>query len=62
MHGYEQWGVAVLEHLRGMFGVGIWDEAQQQLLIARDLLGEKPVYYASLSGVNPVRVRSQSAL
>ncbi len=50
VHGYEQWGVAVLEHLRGMFGVGIWDEAQQQLLIARDRLGEKPVYYASLSG------------
>ncbi len=50
VHGYEQWGIAVLEHLRGMFGVGIWDESQQQLLIARDRLGEKPVYYAALGG------------
>lgn len=50
VHGYEQWGIAVLEHLRGMFGLGIWDEAQQQLLVARDRLGEKPVYYAALDG------------
>ncbi|MEP7294394.1 MAG: asparagine synthase (glutamine-hydrolyzing), partial [Chloroflexota bacterium] len=35
-------------HLRGMFGVGIWDEPHQRLLIARDRLGEKPLYYASL--------------
>lgn len=50
VHGYEQWGAAVFEHLRGMFGIGIWDEPQQQLLIARDRLGEKPVYYAALAG------------
>lgn len=50
VHGYEQWGIAVLEHLRGMFGVGIWDDQQQLLLIARDRLGEKPVYYAALGG------------
>lgn len=46
VHGYEQWGDDVLTHLRGMFGVAIWDVARQRLLIARDRLGEKPVYYA----------------
>jgi asparagine synthase (glutamine-hydrolysing) len=51
VHGYEAWGVDVLDHLRGMFGVGIWDEAQERLLLARDRLGEKPLYYAQVGEV-----------
>ncbi len=50
VHGYEQWGIGVLEHLRGMFALGVWDKPQQRLLLARDRLGEKPLYYASLGG------------
>jgi len=45
VHGYEQWGTSVVEHLRGIFAFGIWDERQQQLFLARDHLGVKPLYY-----------------
>jgi asparagine synthase (glutamine-hydrolysing) len=45
VHGYEQWGVAVMERLRGMFALAIWDERKQWLVLARDRLGEKPLYY-----------------
>lgn len=45
VHGYEQWGVDVLDHLRGMFALGIWDVERERLLLARDRMGEKPLYY-----------------
>ena len=42
---YEQYGDACVSHLEGMFAFGVWDEAQQTLLLARDRVGEKPLYY-----------------
>ena len=45
VHGYKQWGKAVLEHLNGMFGLAIWDERKRQLIIARDRMGIKFIYY-----------------
>lgn len=48
VHGYEQWGDDVVLHLRGMFALCIWDEPREHLLLARDRLGEKPLYYAVL--------------
>lgn len=45
VHGYRQWGDAVLEHLNGMFGVAIWDGSHQRLLLARDRAGIKPLYW-----------------
>src|SRR5260221_13899082 len=45
VHGYEVWGISVLDRLRGMFGLGIWDSSERRLLLARDRLGEKPLYY-----------------
>ena len=42
---YERYGRDVQEHLRGMFAFAIWDKAKQSLLIARDRLGVKPLYY-----------------
>lgn len=45
IHGYKQWGENVFQHLNGMFGVAIWDEAAQRLIIARDAMGIKLVYY-----------------
>lgn len=51
VHGYEAWGAAgLLRRLRGMFALALWDEAQQQLLLARDRFGIKPLYYACHAG------------
>ncbi len=51
IHGYKQWGADVLNHLNGMFGLAIWDEKKKKLLIARDPMGIKLVYYKIESGV-----------
>lgn len=46
VHLYEEFGPACVEKLRGMFGFAIWDERNQSLMLARDRIGIKPVYYA----------------
>ena len=45
LHGYEEWGLGVLERLSGMFAFGLWDQREQELLLARDRFGIKPLYY-----------------
>lgn len=45
--GYHHWGPAVVEHLRGMFGIAIWDTVEKRLFLARDQFGIKPLYYAT---------------
>ncbi len=45
LHAYEQYGEACVEHLRGMFAFAIWDRNKRRLLLARDRLGVKPLYY-----------------
>ena len=45
LHGYEEYGVHILEHLNGMFTFAIWDNNQKQLFVARDRIGIKPLYY-----------------
>lgn len=42
---YSQWGKLCLDKLRGMFAFGIWDTKEKQLFLARDRVGEKPLYY-----------------
>jgi asparagine synthase (glutamine-hydrolysing) len=49
IHAYEQWGDGCVERLRGMFAFAIWDAPRRRLLLARDRLGIKPLYWA-LSG------------
>src|SRR5438128_6944225 len=45
IHGYKQWGTDVFNHLNGMFGLAIWDVPNQRLLVARDAMGIKLIYY-----------------
>jgi asparagine synthase (glutamine-hydrolysing) len=43
-HGYEEWGEALFCRMRGMFALAIWDQPRARLLLARDRVGEKPLY------------------
>lgn len=46
LHAYDAYGTAMLERLRGMFALAIWDPARKGLLLARDPFGIKPLYYS----------------
>jgi len=50
VHGYRRWGDRVLNRLNGMFGLAVWDEPRRKLILARDAMGIKPVYYALRDG------------
>jgi asparagine synthase (glutamine-hydrolysing) len=50
IHGYKQWGTDVFNHLNGMFGLAIWDVPKQRLVVARDAMGIKLVYYRITDG------------
>jgi asparagine synthase (glutamine-hydrolysing) len=45
IHGYKEWGTDVFNHLNGMFGLAIWDVPSRRLVVARDAMGIKLVYY-----------------
>src|SRR5262245_51076362 len=45
VHGYKEWGKDVFNYLNGMFGLAIWDVLNERLIVARDAMGIKLVYY-----------------
>ena len=46
LQGYGRWGQDVVQHLKGMFAFAVYDAAREELFVARDRLGIKPLYYA----------------
>src|SRR4051812_36755264 len=51
LHAYEEFGPACLDHLEGMFTFAIYDSRRQELFIARDRLGKKPLFYTTIGDV-----------
>lgn len=50
IHAYEEYGVDCIARLHGMFGLAIWDSPRKRLLLARDRVGKKPLYYTRVDG------------
>jgi len=50
VHAYDQFGADCPKHLRGMFAFAIWNERTQELFLARDRVGKKPLLYAHING------------
>ena len=51
VHGYEEWGLeGLLNRIEGDYAFGIWDGRKRSLLLARDRIGVKPLYFAFVNG------------
>jgi asparagine synthase (glutamine-hydrolysing) len=50
VHAYEEYKEECFKRFNGMFAIGIWDESNHRLVLARDRMGKKPLYYSSSNG------------
>ncbi len=49
LHCYEEYGLDFVQHLNGQFAIAIWDRKKQQLILARDRVGIRPLFYAQIN-------------
>ncbi len=50
VHAYEEYGLHFVNHLRGMFAIAIWDSKTENLILARDRFGQKPLFFCETNG------------
>ncbi|NOT61639.1 MAG: asparagine synthase (glutamine-hydrolyzing) [Acidobacteria bacterium] len=50
LHAYDRWGTDCVKRLRGMFAFGLWDQPRKRLMLARDRVGKKPLFYSEAGG------------
>lgn len=50
VHAYEEYGIHFIEKIRGMFAFALWDKRKKRLILARDRMGKKPLYYKEKNG------------
>lgn len=60
LHSYLEWGEECVRHFNGIFAFGIWDEEKKQLMLGRDRLGVKPLFFTKRKWI-ALRFRDQSA-
>jgi asparagine synthase (glutamine-hydrolysing) len=59
LRSYQAWGSACVEHFNGMFALAIWDPQTRELFLARDRMGQKPLYYAIAPGGGAIAFASE---
>ncbi len=62
LHAYRRWGTDCFSRFNGMFALGIWDARRRRLLLARDRVGKKPLFFRRLAGGGCVFASTLSAL
>lgn len=51
VHAYEEWGDGCFEKLNGMFAIAIWDSRARRMILVRDRVGKKPLYWTKINGM-----------